>query len=218
MIELPASTLFNRRIPKRKFYDNISVTPQLKRAFDEQIDLITWRNKIASTTLNIAKGQTVYEVEVLSIKLKQQSIDPEVLSLIDKEIPYHILFLLEFNDMVQAWIGYKEESQTKPGSFKPRTYYHTDWLPQESLNLRIYGVTMDTVYENLIRQVGGEQLGATSSDTDIKETLNRYEQRQKLQKEIDTLERKIQNEKQFNRRFELNSDLKRLREEMEGLK
>ena len=37
MIELPASTLFNRRIPKQKFYDNISVTPQLKRAFDEQI-------------------------------------------------------------------------------------------------------------------------------------------------------------------------------------
>ena len=217
MIALPASTLFNRRIPKQKFYDNLSVTPQLKRAFTDQISLITWENKIAPTTMNIADGQTVKEIEVLSLKLNQQSLDAEVLPLIDKEIPYHILFLLEFKVMVQAWIGYKEESQTKAGIFKPGTYYHTEWLPQESLDLKLQGLNMDAVYENFIRQIGGEQLGASSSDTDIKEAVNRYEKRQKLQKEIDALERKIQNEKQFNRIFELNSNLKKLRVEMEGL-
>jgi hypothetical protein len=217
MIELPASTLFNRRIPKQKFYDNLSVTPQLKRVFTEQINLITWRNKIAPTTANIASGQTVKEIEVLSIKLNQQSLDTKALSLIDKEIPYHILFLLEFEDMVQAWIAYKEENEVKSGAFKPGVYYHTEWLPQASLVLRLYGLNMDSVYENFIRQIGGEKLGG-NSDTDIKEAVNRYEQRQKLQQEIDALERKIQNEKQFNRQVELNSELKKLRVEIEGLK
>ena len=48
MRNLPESTQFNRRIPKQKFYDNLSVTPALKRAFVEQIKIIYWKNKIAS--------------------------------------------------------------------------------------------------------------------------------------------------------------------------
>jgi hypothetical protein len=217
MIELPTSTLFNRRIPKQKFYDNLSVTPQLKRVFTEQINMITWRNKIAPTTANIASGQTVKEIEVLSIKLNQQSLDTKALTQIDKEIPYHILFLLEFEEMVQAWIAYKEENEVKLGNFKAGVYYHTEWLPHESLVLRLYGLNMDSVYENFIRQIGGEKLGG-DSDTDIKEVVNRYEQRQKLLQEIDALERKIQNEKQFNRQVELGTELKKLKVEIEGLK
>ena len=98
MIEIPASTVFNRRIPKQKFYDNLSVTSQLKRVFVEQISQIIWQNKIAPVTVNIMEGAAVNEIEVLCIKLNQQGIDTKVLSLIDKEIPYHILFLLEYDE------------------------------------------------------------------------------------------------------------------------
>ena len=97
MLELPASTVFNRRIPKQKFYDNLSITPQLKRIFVEQISQIIWQNKIAPVTVNIMEGTAVNEIEVLCIKLNQQGIDTKALSLIDKEIPYHILFLLEYD-------------------------------------------------------------------------------------------------------------------------
>ena len=38
MIGLPKSTEFNRRIPKQKFYENISVSPTLKRVFIDQIN------------------------------------------------------------------------------------------------------------------------------------------------------------------------------------
>lgn len=49
MLELPKSTEFNKRIPKQKFYENIAVTPAMKKAFVEQIRIIYWRNKIAAT-------------------------------------------------------------------------------------------------------------------------------------------------------------------------
>ena len=45
MLGLPKTTEFNKRIPKQKFYENLTVTPALKRAFMEQIRLIWWRNK-----------------------------------------------------------------------------------------------------------------------------------------------------------------------------
>ena len=59
MLNLPRTTELNRRIPKQKFYENLSVTPALKRVFIDQIKVIYWRNKIAATTMNLAAGDTV---------------------------------------------------------------------------------------------------------------------------------------------------------------
>jgi len=225
MLDLPQSTVFDKRIPKQKFYDNLSVTAQLKQVFVEQISLITWRNKIAPDTINIAEGETVREIEVIAIRLNRRELDSRVLPLIDREIPYHILFLLEYNGEAQVWIAYKEHAgsvheQPSPAgrrktAFKPGKYYHTDWLAPEALNLRIDGLDMDKVYENLIRQVAGERLADT--DGGIKEAVNRDERRSKLMKEIAALEKKVQMEKQFNRQVELNGELKRWRQELEEL-
>jgi len=190
MLDLPKSTVFGKRIPKQKFYDNLTVSAQLKRVFIEQINLITWQYKIAPTTINISEGKSVKEIEVITIRLNQRELDKRVLPLIDKEIPYHILFLLEFNGKVQAWIGYKEEA--KMSAFKPGTYYYTDWLTSDSLNLRIDGLDLDRVYENLIRQIAGKRLG--DSDDDIKAAVKHDERRQKLTREIAVLEMKIKNE------------------------
>ena len=220
MTDLPSSTAFGRKIPKQKFYDNISVSSQLKHVFVEQISQIVWQNKIAPTTTNIAAGEQVKELEIIIIRLNQQSLDPKVLAQIDREIPYHILFLLEYKDEVQAWIGYKEASQTQADTFKPGTYYHTDWLPTGSLSLKLSGLNMDAVYENFIRQIAGERLApdGTPDGSDIKKAVERDEKRQKLQREIAALEKKVLSEKQFNRQVELNDEVKRLKGDLEVLR
>jgi hypothetical protein len=216
MIELPQGTAFNRRIPKQKFYENLSVTAELKRIFVEQINVIYWRNKISPTTVNIAAGETVAEIEVIEIRLKQPSLDKRVLQLIDREIPYHILFLLIHEEQVQAWIGYKEQSQGGTAAFKPGTYYNTEWQPVDELALRLDGLNMDSVYEGFIRQIAGERL-EDKFRGDLKDAVVRGKRRQKLQKEIAALENKVRREKQFNKQVELNAELKRLKQEMEGL-
>ena len=96
MFGLPQSTEYGKRIPKQKFYDNLNVSPALKRVFVEQIKVIYWRNKIASSTLNIAAGEAVSELEVFEISLSQKNLDQSLLLQIDREIPYHILFILSF--------------------------------------------------------------------------------------------------------------------------
>lgn len=128
MIGLPKSTEFDRRIPKQKFYENLTVTPALKRVFVEQIKTIYWRNKIASATVNIAEGKTVTEVEVFEIRLTEPLLDESVLRQIDKEVPYHIVFLLEYQGKYQAWTAYKEATGSGNNAFKVGVYYHTEWL------------------------------------------------------------------------------------------
>ena len=70
MLGLPRSTEFNKRIPKQKFYENLTVSPALKKVFVDQIRVIYWKNKIAASTVNIAPGSDVTELEVFEVLTK----------------------------------------------------------------------------------------------------------------------------------------------------
>ena len=216
MIGLPKSTEFNRRIPKQKFYENLTVSPALKRFFVDQIKVIYWRNKIAATTMNLAPGEVVTEIEVFEIKLNEQKLDESVLRQIDKEIPYHIIFLLEYDGKYQAWIAYKEVVTSGNNAFKVGTYYHTEWLEEADLPLKIDGLNIDKVYENYVRQIAGDAL-QTEKQESLKDSVERDNRRQELQKQISALQLKVRKEKQLNKQVQLNTELKKLKKELEAL-
>ncbi len=213
MLGFPKPTEFNKRIPKQKFYENIDIMPALKRVFVEQIRLIYWRNKLAASTLNLAVGEAVTEVEVFEVRLNTSQLDEAVLRQIDKEIPYHILFILTCEGKAQAWIGYKEAAASGSNAFKVSRYYHTDWVPEDELRFRVDGLNMDAVYESLVRQIAGGALQADSGES-LQASVERDETRRQLEKQIAALERKMRKEKQLNRRMEINAELKRLRKEI----
>lgn len=217
MIGLPKSTEFNKRVPKQKFYDNLTVSADLKRFFVEQVKAIYWRNKIAETTINISKGENVNEIQVFEVKLNGRSIDDKFLCQIDKEIPYHILFLLEYEGKYQACIGYKEAVDSGKNAFKVDKYYNTEWMNDSELPLKLEGLNTDAIYENFVRQIAGDKLN-TNNDEDLKTSVEKNKQREKLEKNISALQNKVKNEKQFNKQMELNTELKRLRKELEGLR
>ena len=201
VLGLPVSTEFNKRIPKQKFYENIAVTPAMKKAFVEQIKIIYWRNKIAATTLNLAAGEQVTEIEVFEMRLSAPELDESVLRQSDREIPYHILFLLEYEGKYRAVIGYKEAATGKT-AFKVDRYYSTDWLDEDDLPVHLDGLSLDAVYENFVRQIAGEVL-ADKNGTTLKESVEQQKQREQIEKQTATLEAKIRKEKQPKKKFEL---------------
>ena len=216
MLRLPKTTEFNKRIPKQKFYDNLTVTPALKKVFIDQIKTIYWRNKIAASTTNLAPGTTVTELEVFEVKLNSQTLDDSFLRQIDKEIPYHILFVLEYEGKYKAVIGYKEESSGNT-AFKVNRYYSTEWMDEDALPLKLEGLSVDSAYENFVRQIAGDALAATTSGETLKEAVDRDEKRQALQTQIAKLQKKIKSEKQLNKQMELNAQLKKLKKELEEI-
>ena len=216
MLGFPVSTEFNKRIPKQKFYENLDVSPTLRRVFVDQIRIVYWRNKLAASTLNIAAGEAVTEIEVFEVRLNEPLLDEAVLKQIDKEIPYHLLFILTCDGKAQAWIGYKEAAASGSNAFKVNRYYHTDWMPEDELQLHIDGLNMDAVYESLVRQIAGDKL-QTDSGESLKESVARDEKKKQLEKQITALESKMRKEKQLNRRMEINADLKKMRKDLEVL-
>ena len=202
MLGLPRTTQVNRRIAKEKLYQNATLTPQSRDMIKDQIDSVFWRNKLADSTMAISAGETVAEIQIFEIQLRQRELDKRVLPAIAKAIPYKILFILVFGDEAQLWIE-------AAGMF-----YNTDWQPLGGFALKFEGLNLDAVYENLARQISGGRLG---TEGDIEEAVDRDKQRQRLEHDIAALEKKLLREKQFNKQVELNGELKRLRAELERM-
>jgi len=202
MLGLPRTTQVNRRIAKEKLYQNATLTPQSRDMIKDQIDSVFWRNKLADSTMAISAGETVAEIQIFEIQLRQRELDKRVLPAIAKAIPYKILFILVFGDEAQVWIEVSG------------TFYNTDWQPLGGFALKFEGLNLDAVYENLVRQISGGRLG---TEGDIEEAVDRDKQRQRLEHDIAALEKKLLREKQFNKQVELNGELKRLRAELERM-
>ena len=89
-------------------------------------------------------------------------------------------------------------------------------MPEDELHLHIDGLNMDAVYENLVRQIAGDQL-QTDSGESLKESVERDEKKKQLEKQLAALENKMRREKQLNRQMEINKQIKRLHKELEVL-
>ena len=207
MLDFPAKTLFGKAIPKAKFYEKLAVSSVVKRAFVNDIAQIVWRNKFSPETLNVQPGSRVNELEVLEIELKRGELNEAVLKVIDRGIPYQLLFLLKRGDEYQACMGYKETE-----SAAVKEYFRTEWLPVDELPLQIVGLTMDEVCDNFIRQIHGDL--PTENPGDLKTDLADAREREKLQKRIAQLENKLRREKQFKKQMEIRRQIKECRKEI----
>ena len=201
MLGLPRSTEVNRRVPKEKLYANAALTPQLRDMIKSQIESVTWRNKLAESTIGIGSGESVNEIQVFEMLLRQRGLDRRILPVIARAIPYKILFFLVFDGEVQAWM---EASGT---------FYNTGWLPLDGFMLKVEGLDLDAVYANMVRQVAGGRLG---SEGGIDEAVARDKRRREVEREIAVLEKRLVRERQFNRQVEMSGELKGLKKELEG--
>ena len=204
MLDFPQKTFFNKPIPKAKFYEKLPVTQTVKNCFVNEIAGIIWRNKLSAETLNVQPGIRVQELEVIEITLKGEALNDSVLKVIDKGIPYQLLFLLKRGEEYQLCMGYKE---TETSAVKE--YFKTAWMTFEALPLQITGLTLDEVCDNFIRQIHGSL--QTNGNADLKTELVESKEQEKLQKRIALLEKKLLTEKQFKKQMAIRAELLELK-------
>ena len=206
---LPEKTFFNKPVPKNKFYEKLDVKPALKKVFVNQIERIVWRNKLSPATLNVQPGTRVQEIQVFEISLKSSPLDEAALKLIDKGIPYHILFLLKHDDLYMACMGYKDLSDKTISQ-----YFKTDWMSLDELPLQTSGVTLDDVYDGYVKQINSRL--NTDSTTSLKDAIHDDAERQKIERKIAALEKQMRTEKQPRRKFELAQTIQKLKKDLYG--
>lgn len=211
-MNLPESTVVNRSVPKEKFYSKTSVGGKLRQQFTDEIDKIKWTNKISPDTLNITSNNYI-ELQVFEITLKRSEISPAILKHIDTFIPYPILFILKRQNATKAILSFKEAGIKNENQMKVDSYYETPW--QRELHLELKGRSVDEIYKYYLFQIAPKLKDTAQIDT--KSAIETNKEREKIQKQVDAINKRIASEPSIAKKQELARERHLLESKLAGV-
>lgn len=216
MFSFPDHCRVDKPLTIEKICKHVRLTKPLKAKFIEQVEQILWKYKLAADTLNLPERDNISEIHVLELTLRVKAFSIDIPSIIDKAVPYPLLFIVRFGDEVKNLMAFKKINPFDTGKITINGYFESDWLRAEEIQPEPLPVILDmlALYEELmyplinLKRRNGETMDAL---------LERALLIQKKERALGSLESKTNNEKQFNHRVELNSELKKLHAEIKLL-
>lgn len=196
MYGLPHTTEIRKQLPKKAIYAKFELKPAQRDGFDADVSRIDIVAVISPTTVPaFASGENIKEFYVLDVQLKKKDYDEKNIAMLSKLIPQNILFSLQYEDEIQLAV------------------YHTkliksDWKSKADIEIRLSGLNLDTVWENIIKDIG--EIHVREGKT-LTEQIQEDERLVKLKKQIEELERKCRTEKQPRKRLELYNRMQELK-------
>lgn len=211
----PPQAKVARVVAKSKIYERGSIGSTLRDKFVAQVEQITWAYKLAPETINLPVRGSFVEIQIFDIALKTAELDEEVLRAIDRVIPLPIIFQLHHEQRTRMVAAFKRPSEADASKWIIDGYFFGVWLTADAerqplpMALDLYGL-----YEQLLRSVVPQpaRLGESLPDQ-----LQRLTQLRSLQIEQRKLTARLQKEIQFNRKVELNAQLRALNTQIDQL-
>ena len=212
----PSQAAVGRPVAKSKIYAHAKPTAALRALFVAQVDSITWAYKLAPETINLPAKPAVPEIEVFEVALKLPDVSHSVLRCIDKAMPRPILFNLRFEGRTQPIAAYKRPSDAASDQWVLGDYHAAPWQKEDSPRPGLpVALDLQSLYEQLLRQ----HLGAPNRPGEtLRDQLDRLSLILVKQAAAAKLESRLAQEKQFNRKVEINAQLRNIRLEIDRLK
>lgn len=202
MLNLPEVTELRKALPKVQIYRKFELTSAQQTRFDADISRIDIVNEVSSRTIPaIQEGQKVKSFYLLSVTLKTKDYEPKNIERIAKLIPQNLIFALQFEEEIQLAVFCEK-------------LFNTEWMPETKASIEITGLNFDEVWENIIKKIEG---GEWKRELSLEENIEIKEKQDKLQKEIEKLEKLARKEVQPKKKFELVNQKRKLEEELNRL-
>lgn len=213
LFQLPNQSRVGRVIPKNAF-DTYTNTNQ-KKLFTDLILRITWTHKLSPETVNLDSGD-VSEIQLFKIELKRKSEINNLTEIIQRAIPYHIIFWIESEEESYLSTASKHQHPVNPDSAVVDWTFVTPWFSTKkscySINLK---GNLDSVFKDLCVQITGNPEFEKRSLAEIQEN---QKQINRLQKEIIKLKSALKTRLQFNKKVEINQQLLEAQRKLSDLK
>lgn len=214
-ISYPAQAAFGRTLPKSKIYEHSGANTRLKDLFVKQVEQITWQYKLAPETIKLAARPGVPEIQVFSLKLKVPELHRDVLHCIDEVVQFPIIFELVFEGRTQVLAAYKRPSEADSSRWVLSDYFGTDWLPSGSQRVALpVALHLGGLYEHLLNAL--IPLAARPHES-LSSLVERTSKVRAVRSELDRAVSKLEKEKQFNRKVEVNATVRKLKTDLELL-
>ncbi len=199
MYGLPASTLVNRPLYKKAVFEKFNLKAAERDRFDADVSRMAIISYLSPAKIPaLHPGQEVKEFYVLQVQLKQRDYDTKNILLLQKLIPQKIVFALEYDEEVQFCIFHTRLQQS-------------EWKHASDAEIPLKGLTFDDVWNNIVAEIGS--LDNAAEETLEQQIINR-EEKEKLLRQIEVLEKRCRTEKQTRKKYELHQQIMKLKEEV----
>lgn len=197
MFGLPVTTAINQPLSKKAVYEKFNLKASERERFDADISRLTLLARISPATVPaLTEGNEIKGIYVLQVVLKRKEYDPKNILLLHKLIPQNIVFALQYEGQTQLCVFHTKLQQS-------------EWMPTEETTIPLQGLNLDDVWINIVASIGS--LDATSEESIEQQILNR-EQKEKLLRQIEVLEKKCRLEKQTHKKYEMHQELVKLKQ------
>lgn len=222
---IPTACRVSNVIFKKAFYDNADLSAADKKLFTDGIHKITWHYSLKEENCFIRpykdEVREYAEIEVIEAELHQQEKEKRIAEIIMRAIPYPMLLILRCEEQAQLWVAHQRSSQNDSEKNVLEEMICTQWLEESELSslldftvLRkidfyaLYIDIMDAISVNNAKHLSDEE---DLSGQQARQLLKKAES---LEVKITALRAQLKKETQFNRKVELNMEIKRLEKEV----
>jgi hypothetical protein len=215
LVAYPKRAEFGAVVHKTKLYDHGAPTRRVRDLFAAQVDRVVWKYKLAPETIQLGGRPDVPEIQVFSIQLKAREVSEEVLRCVDRAVRFPVIFELQAEGQLKVTAAHKRPSGTGSGDWVMSSYFASPWLPSDGPRANMpVTVHLGGLYEALLGAL--LPLGRRAGES-FATLVERTEMARAKRSEVQRMEARLEKERQFNRKVELNSTLKRLNDELEAL-
>jgi len=187
MLRLPVKTDVNKQLPKKLIYEKFGMSAADREKFDQDISKLFITNELSPATLQVQDGPEIHSCFVVLVELKNRKYSEKNIIAITRLIPQNMIFALRFEKELQLAAVVKR-------------FFHTLWMPAHEAALAIEGLSMDTIWQNIIIQIGDIELDAQNS---LEQQITIDETQEQIKKHIEQLEKLARKETQPRKKLEL---------------
>jgi hypothetical protein len=222
-LNIPDSCFVGSTIYKKLFYENAHLSSSDKSLFTDTINKVVWLYCLKPETINIPaykdEVREYPEIEVIEVILNKEYGLNRIAEIIMRTIPYPMLLIFKLEDKIRFYMAHQRTSQSDSSKNTIEEFISTDWLSNDSalvakLDIKQMRFTnFYTLYSDIVDAISIYNLSAIMPTDDTVTGAKARELSAKIEdieQRIANLRSKLKKESQFNRKMELNIEIKRL--------
>lgn len=199
MYNLPPQCAINKPLFKKAVFEKFNLKAAERDRFDADISRMALVARVSSATVPaLTKGKEIEGFYVLQVALKRKDYDPKNILMLQKLIPQKLIFALQFEEQTLFCIFHTRLQQSA-------------WMATDEAVITLQGLSLDDAWNNIVATIGGLDAQAEES---IEEQIIHREQREKLLRQIESLEKQCRTEKQTRKKYELHQQIIKLKEKL----
>ena len=201
MFQLPPATAINKPLYKKAVFEKFNLKAAERDRFDADISRMALGARVSTATVPaLTKGKEIEGFYVLQVALKRKDYDSKNILMLQKLIPQKMVFAMQLEEQTQFCIFHTRLQQS-------------EWMPTSEAAISLQGLTIDDAWNNIVATIGDLD---TQAEESIEEQIIHREQREKLLRQIESLEKQCRTEKQTRKKYELHQQITKLKVKLHG--